>query len=340
VQGGIAPSAATGAAVRAWLWHFDGRMGDAVIPTYRDLLAEVPPDTRIVVAVGSPADARRFRAHLGLDLRPDARVQLVDAGRHVSMWARDRYVVFERQDRPSVLVPPERAVPEGWAGDLSVARALARWEPSLRVVESPLHVEGGNVLLTRGHVITGPATVLDNAARLGADPAAVRAMIAKAFDRELVVVETADPRLAEEHVDMYLSVAGERQLLLGDPRLALACDALDGPLRELGTFDPETQKGLAVEYDRIAARLRAAGFAVARVPILHATDEIVVSWNNAVVEERDGRRLAYVPRYGLPDLDAAAHACWRRLGFEVRPVSAERVVVLGGSVRCVTNTLP
>jgi hypothetical protein len=239
-----------------------------------------------------------------------------------------------------VLVPPERAVPEGWTGDLSVARALARWDPSLRVVESPLHVEGGNVLLTRGHVITGPLTVLDNAARLGADPAAVRGMLATAFDRRLVVVESADPRLAEEHVDMYLSVVGDRRLLLGDPRLALACDSLDGPLQELGTFDPRTQVELAAEYDRIAARLRSEGFSVARVPILHATDGIVVTWNNAVVEERDGRRVAYVPRYGLPDLDAAAHACWRREGFEVRPVSAERVVVLGGSVRCVTNTLP
>jgi hypothetical protein len=92
-------------------------------------------------------------------------------------------------------------------------------------------------------------------------------------------------------------------------------------------------------YERIARQLRDAGYAVERLPILHGQDGRVVTWNNALVERRDGEVRALVPVYGIPLFDERAHAAYQRLGCRVLPVEVAEVAALGGAVRCLTNVL-
>ncbi|HEX5138191.1 MAG TPA: agmatine deiminase family protein [Planctomycetota bacterium] len=323
--------------VSTWVLHFDGEMRVACVATYRDLLRELPRKTRVLVGVTTAEDARRFRDEIGLTDKPDPRVRFVEAGEWVSGWARDRYVFFAKDGKECLFLPRREGVAPNRLGDLAIARELKRVEPDLEVIEGDLDLEGGNLLFTGNEVIAGPAAVAANVLE-GAAEADVRSRIEDVFGRRLVVVADADSPLAREHVDMYIGVAGPKTLLLGDPRAALAAlDEGDDP-REFGRFKREKQLALAEAYDVIEARLKEEGFEVRRIPILHAEDGVILTWTNAVVETRGKTRRVYMPRYGLKRLDAIAQGVWKDLGWEPVPISAEAVIVLGGGVRCVTNT--
>jgi len=324
--------------VSTWILHFDGEMRVACLPTYRELLAELPKSAKIIVGATTAEDVREFREEMGLAEAPDPRVAFVEAGDWVSGWARDRYILFAKDGKECLFEPRRDAVSPKRLGDLGVARELKRIEPDLVVIESDLAIEGGNLLFTPQEIIAGPAVLEDNVAPEEGGGGDARAHIEEVFGRRLVVTTDEGSPLAREHVDMYLAVAGPRTLLLGDPRAALDAAEKGEELRRFGRFPREKQLALADEYDKIAAHLKEEGFEVKRLPILHAEDHVILTWTNAVVETCDGKRRVYMPRYGLKRLDQAAQDAWSALGCEPVPITAEALIVLGGGVRCVTNT--
>ncbi|MCK6460191.1 MAG: agmatine deiminase family protein, partial [Planctomycetes bacterium] len=323
--------------VSTWVLHFDGEMRVACLPAYKDLLRELPKRTRILVGVTTADDARRFREEIGNADAPDPRVRFVEAGDWVSGWARDRYVFFAKDGKECLFLPRRDAVAPRRLGDLAIAKELRRIEPELEVIEGDLDLEGGNLLFTPDEVIAGPAAVSFNVAE-GAAEADVRTRIEDVFGRRLVIAAAADSPLAREHVDMYLAVAGPGTLLLGDPRAALEALEAGEDVRAFGRFPREKQLALAEAYDGVKERLEAEGFKVSRIPILHAEDNVILTWTNAVVETRAGKRRVYMPCYGLKRLDALGQEAWRALGWEPVPITADALIVLGGGVRCVTNT--
>jgi hypothetical protein len=322
-------------AVTTWVWHFDGEMRVACAPTYRDLLRELPAEARIVVGVRAKEDAREFRE----EVAQDPRVRFVEAGEWVSGWARDRYVLFEKEGKERLLLPRRDAVVPTRLGDLAVAQELKRLAPGIEVIESDLVLEGGDLLFTAEEVIAGPAAVAINIVPGERTEADVRARLEETFGRRLVVTVKADSPLAREHVDMYLAVAGPRTVFLGDPRPALKAIEEGEDVRRFGKFPREKQLALAEAYDGVAERLKAEGFEVRRLPILHAEDHVILTWTNAVVETRDGQRRVYLPEYGLKRLDRVAQEAWADAGCDPVPISAQAVIVLGGAVRCVTNAV-
>jgi hypothetical protein len=60
---------------------------------------------------------------------------------------------------------------------------------------------------------------------------------------------------------------------------------------------------------------------------------------NGVFEVRDGRHIAYVPSYDLPELDTVAHATYRRLGWEVVPIQVRALFPYHGTIGCVVNVV-
>jgi len=195
-------------------------------------------------------------------------------------------------------------------------------------------------------VLVGATAITANLHRFDDRPEAVVGEIQRTFARRVVVVGEEFPRPPHEHIDMFVAVLDRGTLLVGDPALALpffdAREELgvdDLSIRGIGSFRREVQEDAIDAYERIVVRLRAAGFAVRRVPILHDDLGELLTWTNAVVESRDGRRRAYVPGYGVPFLDERAHACWARAGFKVLPNRADRIIAHGGAVRCLSNVI-
>jgi len=344
--GDFGPRADAAGAIRTWIWHFDPRIAEDCVPTWTDLLAALPDDVRILVALPSERDTDFATSLLGAEGRLDPRIELLDAGGSISLWARDPYLVFARGDELCIAVPLGDPVLRGREGDRAVAEHLADVEPGLRLVETPLALEGGNVLLLRDTVLVGGDAIESNARLLGWPSERVRTEMTGLFGRRILEVGADLASLPHPHLDMYLAATGDTTVLLADPSLAAGYfDALaelgleSGTLGEGVTFTRAAQEEGAEAYTSLAEELTGDGFHVERVPILRTTEGDLVTWTNAVMEVRDGHPVAYVPVYGIPMLDRAAQAAWRKLGYEPVPIRARDVIREGGAVRCVTNAL-
>ena len=148
------------------------------------------------------------------------------------------------------------------------------------------------------------------------------------------------------HCDMYLTAIGDRHVLLGDPRLGAALlerlrgeDLTASVLPPGDQFSIASQLDLAARYDAIRDELEQAGLLVDRLPIVHGDQGLLLTWNNALIDAREDGVRAYVPSYGIPALDRAAHDVFRGLGMRCFPIDVARLLPHGGAVRCMTNVI-
>jgi len=90
----------------------------------------------------------------------------------------------------------------------------------------------------------------------------------------------------------------------------------------------------------VAYAFEAAGFQVVRMPLIPLEGGLdYVTYNNVLMETRNGTTIAYVPVYGIDDLDSAALAQYAALGVDARPIDVSRIYRFHGSVRCLVNVL-
>ena len=337
------PSAAA-TSVHTWMLHFDGALDAITLAAHRDLLRAISADARVLVVVP-------HRVHEGLfldlvdpapDVRRRLRFAIAPAG--MSIWARDRYVVTERHGVRTVVLPDARSVRPDRRGDMEFARKVLGREGRARVLPTQLAFEGGDLLIGREVALVGAGTIDDNRARWRGDLDAVVAEFEHVLERRVIVLGEDAPQRPHDHADMYVHLLDERTVLVGDPMLTvqlweqLQASPVDRQqLGVLGWPSEDAQREAARLYEPIVAQLREEGFTVLRVPALHT--DVLFSWTNAVTEMRAGRRHAYVPSYGVPLLDAAAHRAWADAGCTVHPIAARAAVLEGGAVRCLTNTL-
>jgi hypothetical protein len=173
--------------------------------------------------------------------------------------------------------------------------------------------------------------------------------------------------LRSQHVDLLAMPVGKRQMVVGSP--ALGVELLESMLpaerkrfvasvRELAAHVPGWQGASGLGQDLVAlllernrdparraafaklrARLEVLGYRCTEVPFLVAEPKagstwMLFSWTNVILDERDGKRTAYVPSYRLPALDHKAAEVWRRLGYRVVAVDALGPGLNGGGLRC------
>lgn len=329
-----------------WVWHFTADGARSGLPVYKQLLDALPAHTTVCIATGSTADAAWCARALG-----DG-VEIVSVRGPLSSWARDRYVCFERDGVPHVLVPSPRLIRPQVRGDLLVPATLLELEPDLVLVETEFLIEGGDVLVLPDHVLLGAATLLHNTGTLGPGAEPFLAEVAAIFGRHVHVVGRRAGRPLTHHLDMVLTALDDTTVALGDPRLGLALfDAQTGAGREqlslgpLGVFRRGRQLAMMERYASAAAELADAGFQVERLPILHGESSprippgTILSWNNVLLERDPEQGIAFVPRYEVPLLDAAARAAWESWGFAVVDVDLRDILVRGGALRCLTNVM-
>ena len=100
-------------------------------------------------------------------------------------------------------------------------------------------------------------------------------------------------------------------------------------------FSDATQR----RFDTAAERLGQLGYRVIRIPNVPLEDKTYITYTNGVYETRDGRRIAYLPIYGIDELDLAARETYARLSWEVRPIRVRHVYPFHGTIGCLVNVL-
>jgi N-dimethylarginine dimethylaminohydrolase len=244
-----------------------------------------------------------------------------------------------------LLSPPSSQIPADRVGDLGVPQALVKATPGAVAETLQMFFEGGNLLFTNQRILVGRNLVEAEMQRSSHSELDVLATLQSTFGREPLVLGV-DAAMPHEHLDMYLTVIDDHTVLLADPkrgadyigevtRLGLDAALLPGANR----WTAQAQLRLRSIYETLASQLRHHGFTVHRLPVVHGDETVMLTWNNALIESRQGQRHAYVPVYGLPILDQEAIATYQRLGCRVWPIDVSRIAIHGGTVRCVTNVL-
>lgn len=131
-------------------------------------------------------------------------------------------------------------------------------------------------------------------------------------------------------------------MLVGDPVMARRILA-DSEDVGFGTLCPpqgaDFSKETIARFDSVADQCQRAGYRVVRIPVVPGCDgRTYITYVNVIVDQRDGKRIVYMPVYDAVDpLNHAATLVWPRLGYEVRPVDCTACSRYFGSLRCLVN---
>jgi N-dimethylarginine dimethylaminohydrolase len=323
--------------------HYTPESADVVLPTYRAFLRQLPADVTVQVVCPDRPAYDDLLARIGA---VDCRLAPVIVGHPITAWSRDRWLALGANGgQPAVLLCPRNedgaAVWPAREGDERVAGDLAAaLGSSVGWRSSDLYFDGGDFAADGETAFIRPAVLFRNLQRTVETRQELLDHLAATLKRRIVLLDDAP----DHHVAMYLMPIGNRTLLVGDPRLAerlLAGSPAKGAVDSYLPGGPDFSQATAARFDAVAEQCRAAGYRVVRIPVVPGVDgRTYITYVNAILDQRDGRRLVYMPTFGPADvLNRAAAAVWAGQGFEVRAVDCTAASRHFGALHCLVNVL-
>ncbi len=343
------------------LVHYVPRLEPLVADAYADFLGTLDPSTHVVAVVPEPegdggSAGPAPREQLGRMLaRIDptgglaARTRIVEATGPISVWSKDRALVLAPDaDSPRtglvIPVPPDPKWKERANDWRTLARVAEAMPDRFYVRELPLAFDAGDFDVAADTVLVDDNLVTKNRSRGVGNVDELRKLVGGLLGRSIQVLGRIDGDVPRHHMSMYMAALEGGVALVGDPR---AARSLVGDPYAPGELDPDTgdplladfSDAMVARFDRAAADLTAAGWRVVRIPEVPFLDKTYMAYTNGVYETRGGVRIAWMPTFDLPELDARARAVYESLGWQVRPVRARGLYPFHGTIGCLVNVL-
>lgn len=348
--------------LREVLMHYVPELEPSFHDAYRDFLLSLAPETRVLFVVRRQDRARLDAFLAALDVAGGAgglarRVRVVEIGRPLGIWSKDRALVLggnadgdggsgNTGAKIELVVPPRTRAGEGSRpADWDIVPAVAAALPDELVVRQlPIAFDAGDFAITRSRIVFDVNLFARNRARGFRSPEELRERMRTLLGRDVLMLGTEVGDVPRHHMSMYMALLDGNVALVGDPE---AGQQLVGPDYVPGETSPETGELLRADFspatkarfERAATDLAAAGFRVVRIPTLAFDDKTYFAYTNGIYETRAGRRVAWVPSFGVPAIDDAARAVYERLGWNVVPVSVRALYANHGTIGCVVNVL-
>ena len=335
--------------LRELVLHYEPSAKQIVAPVYRDFLGRLDCDVRVhVVCPDRPA----FADFVAMLDSAGCLVSPIITGHSITAWSRDRWVALEpaAAGRATTLWSPRgEAGEEIWparAGDAQVGRDIAAaLSPAITARRSGLYFDGGDLLADSERVFVMPRVLQRNIQQTVRNREELLGILARALKRRVILLDEAP----DHHAAMFMVSVGQRTMLVGDPSLAQQWvtaemtksdgDATSGFMGLPGgpDFTAPTQR----LFDAVAAQCAAAGYRVARIPVVPARDgRTYLTYANVLLDQQGNRRVVYLPFYrGVERLNAAARAVWDNIGYEIRPVDCTSAFRHFGCLHCLVNVL-
>jgi hypothetical protein len=332
-------------ALQGLVVHYVPEAGSVVERAYREFLRQLPRDVVVHVVCPEQADYEDLTTHLG---PLECRLSPVLTHHAMTSWSRDRWLALHpaAKRKPTVILLPRRETgAEAWparAGDMQTGEDLAAAsDQRVRAQRSELLFDGGDFVADSETAFVIPNLLRRNLQHTVRNREELVARLGEILKRRVVLLDDAP----EHHAGMYMMTAGNRTVIVGDPMLAKGLLDENGgePVEALvatgggADFNTECKR----RFDAVAQRCAAEGYRVVRIPVVPGKDSrTYLTYVNAILDERDGKRTVYMPVYrGAEKLNAAGEAVWRSLGYEVRTVDCTEVFPHFGSLHCLVNVL-
>jgi len=339
-----APLQEDGGQITRVVMQYQPEAGPLVAPIYRQFLTALGKDAEVVWVVGQADDLADLHTRLGTAWPVKHREVVV--GKSITTWAKDRFVAMRALDGRELAVscaPVRTRSPNPLRrNDQEVPYHLARTFAKLFGVRgATVDFDGGDFLATADHLFAGPGIYAKNATQ---SPSAITQHLADILSHP--VTWLGDPGTTPpHHLGMFLTVIGHTAAV-GDVRQAEALAATHPDIRHAlqaadGPATPAFRADLQTRLDHVARQLRSLGYTVVRVPLFpSATPRAWMSYNNGIVDTRNGKTIFYMPTFGSPTLDTAAASSFKaQLHCEVIPIDCAAIWPLGGSLHCLVNVV-
>ncbi len=308
---------------------------------YQQFLGALPADVSVIVVCPDNAAFEDFRSRVG-----DVSCRLVPVltAHAITCWSRDRWLAMTpagggRALLVSPLMENAAAIWPQREGDSRIGDDLARVLPdSVISHRSKLLFDGGDFVADNEAVFVTPRVARRNVGVTVASLDELRRELARIVKRRVILLDDAPPH----HAGMFMMLAGDRTAVVGDPSMAAILPLLT-PLTdhtESWPLDnPDFSAATQRRFDAVAAQCKAAGYRVVRIPVVPGRDgRTYLTYLNAILDERGGRRTVYMPVYeGAESANAAAEVVWRKLGFAVSRIDCTNTYKHFGSLRCLVN---
>ncbi|MBI5359269.1 MAG: hypothetical protein HZA48_01650 [Planctomycetes bacterium] len=323
--------------------HFNSATARYVLPSYRDIFRQMNKDVTVYVACPAREEFDEFLGYLlesGVE-NPERFVPVI-MNCPITVWARDRFIAKVPGEKGvdgilAVPLKPENSSDER-SNDWFVSWRLSDMFPERYSVEKTfMDFHGGDIINADGLMFLDFNLVQKNTGPHFKTAEQFISYIEGRFGRKAVVLGNEFTPVPDHHIEMYITPLNEKTILAGDPCIAkeLLNSADAGCIR-----DADFSEEAILPFRNAAVQLEQAGFSVVRIPLVPTSvPNVFVSYNNVVLETREGKSICYMPVYGLDVLDGYARKVWELQGYEVKPVDVSRLYRLGGVVRCLVNVL-
>ncbi len=342
--------------LREVLLHYVPEVEPSFRPAYRDFLLSLAPETRVTMVVRRQDRARleAFLTRLDAGGGLSRRVRVVEIGRPLGIWSKDRALVLASAGgdggsaKIELVVPPRTRPGEGSRpSDWDIVPAVVTALPGeLELRQLPIAFDAGDFAITKSRVVFDVNLFARNRARGFRNPQELRDEVRTLLGRDVLMLGTEVGDVPRHHMSMYMALLDGNVALVGDPA---AGEKLVGRDYVPGETSPETGEPLRADFsaamkarfERAAGDLAAAGFRVVRIPTVPFDDKTYFAYTNGIYETRAGRRTAWVPTFGgnASALDDAARAVYEGLGWNVVPVDVRALYPQHGTIGCVVNVL-
>ena len=341
------------------LMHYVPNFEPLVADAYTDFLSSIDPTTRVVFVVakggadaGGAPPRDRLAAFLGR-IDPSgglaARARVVDVDGPISTWSKDRALVMApAPDAPRtglvIPVPPDPKWKERANDWRTLAQVADDMPERFYVRELPLAFDAGDFDVAGAKVMVDDNLAVKNRSRGVGSVDELRGLVGKLFGRPVTVLGKADGDLPRHHMSMYMAALDGGVALVGDPRAGQAIVGKDWKPTETDpdTGDPlvpDFSDAMTERFERAARELAADGWKVVRIPEIPFLDKTYMAYTNGVYETRGGARIAWMPTFDIPELDAKARAVYESLGWRVKPVRSRPLYPFHGTIGCLVNVL-
>ncbi len=313
--------------------HYNRTSHDACIETLEDFFSAMSEDVDIRVIVEKQEEFDFLKKELdGVKHGP---LHAVVTGYPITPWAKDRFGTLVTEDGGSVLALPTADSPMGGArgNDGRVPGLLAKRFEHIETRRMSFFFEGGDLLCTENLAFVAANCLARNQPLDVDNRDALLGRMSGGMSRELIVIGESQDQVPDHHIGMYLTPLSDRVVAVADPDLGLELYA--------GTdVSVETDKSKYEPFRNVIRIMEEKGFTVIRVPmLLTSTPRVYVTYNNAILETRNGEKRIYMPVYGIPELDKAATALFEGQGWKVLPVRVDKVYRHTGSLRCLVGII-
>lgn len=319
--------------------HYRSDFHNECIETLQDLLSGLPQEVTVWVVAESLEEFNVLKNRLE-GSETSARLRAVVAGMPITPWSKDRFGTMTAEGYPVLAIPKGRTLAVGPRGnDETVAALICREADGATLKVLPFMFEGGDLLSDRDNIYLPANMVARNEPLTDAGKEGLFAAIERTFGKTVVRIGDEARDMPDHHIGMYLTPLGNGRLAVADPDMGLQmCKKLN--IAEIGGVAVETDMACYQPFRNVIQLLHEQHIEIVRVPMILTTlPRVYATYNNAIVEERNGVRRLFMPTYGVPEIDQRAAQIFAEQNIEVIPVRVSKLFKHTGSLRCLVGVI-